>query len=157
MIAYSIPTPRSGSPECCGRYFVEPEKLVYLPAHVNKPLAFWHLGDAAPRPAGPPGGRSAREPPVDLRLTLLTRHDCGLCAEMAEVVSAVAESFAAAVETVDVDGDAELRARHGHEVPVLLINGRKAFKYRVEEGVLRRRLRAERRRQWWRAWRSGSR
>jgi len=89
---------------------------------------------------------------MDLRLTILTRHGCGLCDEMAAVVGAVAPSFAAAVETVDVDGDPDLQGRHGDEVPILLINGRKAFKYRVEEGALRRRLRAERRRQWWRAW-----
>lgn len=91
---------------------------------------------------------------MSLRLTLLTRHGCGLCDEMAAVVVAVAAPFAATVESVDVDGDAELRQRHGHEVPVLLINGRKAFKFRVGEAELRRRLRAERRRAWLSAWRS---
>ena len=94
---------------------------------------------------------------MTLRLTLLTRRDCGLCAEMAEVVAAVAGSFAASVETIDVDGDPELRERHGHEVPVLLVNGRKAFKFRVAEGQLRRRLHAERGREWLRAWRAGPR
>ena len=36
-----------------------------------------------------------------------------------------------AVEVRDVDADPELQARYTDEVPVLLINGRKAFKYRV--------------------------
>lgn len=90
-----------------------------------------------------------------MRLTLLTRRDCELCADMAAVVAAVAADFAAALEEVDIDGDEELRRRHDQEVPVLLIDGRKAFKYRVEAKALRRRLRAERRRAWLRRLRAG--
>ncbi len=89
-----------------------------------------------------------------LLLTLLTRRDCELCEEMAAVVGAVAGTFAATVEEVDVDQSGELQRRHGDEVPVLLINGRKAFKYRVAAPELRRRLRAETRRAWLRSWRS---
>ncbi len=47
---------------------------------------------------------------------------------------------------LDVDSDPELVARYGDQVPVLLINGRKAFKYRVGDGELRARIRAEKRR-----------
>jgi len=58
------------------------------------------------------------------------------------------------VESIDVDSDPELVERFGEEVPVLLIDGRKAFKYRVGEAELRRRVRAERRRALARRWRS---
>ncbi len=47
---------------------------------------------------------------------------------------------------LDVDSDPDLVARYGDEVPVLLVNGRKAFKYRVGDGELRARIRAEKRR-----------
>ena len=36
---------------------------------------------------------------------------------------------------MDVDGDPALAAAYGDEVPVLLVNGRKAFKYRVDRGA----------------------
>ncbi len=52
----------------------------------------------------------------------------------------------ATCEWVDVDSDPELVARYGDEVPVLLVNGRKAFKYRVAPQALRKRIRSERRR-----------
>ena len=60
------------------------------------------------------------------------------------MVREVAEREDVRLEVRDVDADAELRARHGEEVPVLLIDGRPAFRYRVRAGELRRRLRAER-------------
>jgi hypothetical protein len=89
-----------------------------------------------------------------LRLTLITRHDCHLCDEMAAVVALVARETEATVEVRDVDADPELHARHTDEVPVLLIEGRKAFKYRVTAADLRRRLRAEARRVMLRRWRA---
>ena len=70
------------------------------------------------------------------------------------VIDQVAPRFDAEVETQDVDGDPELRAQHTNDVPVLLIDGRKAFKYRVSAADLTRRLRAERRRAVLRQWRA---
>jgi thiol-disulfide isomerase/thioredoxin len=79
---------------------------------------------------------------VPVRLTLITRHDCHLCEEMAAVIDEVAPRFGAQVEVRDVDADRELLALYTDEVPVLLIDDRKAFKYRVTASELERRLRA---------------
>jgi hypothetical protein len=43
---------------------------------------------------------------------------------------------------VDIDADPELRRRYTDEAPVIAIDGRKAFKYRVELKELLRRLKA---------------
>ena len=58
-----------------------------------------------------------------------------------------------AVETVGadgaprlVDGDAALEVLYGHEVPVLFLNDRKAFKFRCTPRELRRRMLREVRR-----------
>jgi hypothetical protein len=88
-----------------------------------------------------------------MRLTLITRHDCHLCDAMAAVAEQVAPEFGAGLEVRDVDADPELLARYSDAVPVLLIEGRKAFKYRVTAAELARRLRAERRRERLRRWR----
>ena len=44
----------------------------------------------------------------------------------------------ATVEEIDISTDADLEERYGLEIPVLLIDGKKAAKYRVTEGELRR-------------------
>jgi glutaredoxin len=79
-----------------------------------------------------------------MRLTLYGRADCHLCDEMRAVVDAVSREMRFELEEVDVDGDPALAAVYGEEVPVLLVNGRKAFKYRVTPRELRRRLARER-------------
>lgn len=74
------------------------------------------------------------------QLTLYSRKDCCLCEEMKKTVREVQTEHPVQVEEVDVDGSPALKEKYGSEVPVLLINGRKAFKYRVTIGELKRRL-----------------
>jgi glutaredoxin len=76
-------------------------------------------------------------------LTLYTRKDCCLCEEMKEIVRRVAGSFPLTLQELDVDSSAELQEKYGNEVPVLLVNGRKAFKYRVSAKDLENRLSKE--------------
>ena len=73
-------------------------------------------------------------------LTLYTRKECCLCEEMKEIVRKVAEEVPLEVEEIDVDSAFDLREQYGDEVPVLFINGRKAFKYRATVRELRRKL-----------------
>ena len=77
------------------------------------------------------------------KLTLYTRKDCCLCEEMKRVIRQVAAKSPLDVEEIDVDGAADLSRSYGDEVPVLFINGRKAFKYRVEARELKNRLKKE--------------
>ena len=78
-----------------------------------------------------------------IELTLYTRNDCELCREMEEVIGAELPNFDAHVRRVEIDGDSELEARFGQEVPVLFVNDRKAFKYRCTPRELRKRLARE--------------
>ena len=73
-------------------------------------------------------------------VTIYAREGCCLCEEMKGVVRKVAAEIPLEVEEVDVECDRELRERLGSEVPVLFIDGRKAFKYRVEARELKRKL-----------------
>ena len=80
------------------------------------------------------------------RVVVYSRHDCCLCDEaLAEIEKARAE-LEFDVRIVDVDGDPALVERYGHEVPVVEVDGRKAFKFRVTSRELVRRLQ---RRRWW--------
>jgi glutaredoxin len=75
-----------------------------------------------------------------IELTFYTRNDCDLCHEMEAIISAELPKFEAHITRVEIDGDPELEAAFGVEVPVLFVNRRKAFKYRCTPKELRRRL-----------------
>ena len=79
-----------------------------------------------------------------IALTLYSRPGCHLCDEMKAVVARVVRESATPVtiDEVDISTDADLEARYGLEIPVLLIDGRKAAKYRVTEEELARILRS---------------
>lgn len=77
------------------------------------------------------------------KLTLYTRKDCCLCEEMKEVVRKAAGELPFEMHEIDVDSTPDLQKKYGNEVPVLFINGRKAFKYRVTEGALKKKLRRD--------------
>jgi len=73
-------------------------------------------------------------------LTIYTRPGCHLCQEMKVTVERVVRDThaQARIEEIDIANDADLEARYALEIPVLLVNGKKAAKYRVTEEGLRR-------------------
>jgi hypothetical protein len=73
-----------------------------------------------------------------IALTLYSRPGCHLCDEMKEVVRRVAQSVPLQLEEIDISTSAELEERYGLEIPVLLVAGKKAAKYRLREEELRR-------------------
>lgn len=78
-----------------------------------------------------------------IEITLYTRADCELCHEMEEILAQELPRFDAELRRVEIDGDPDLEARFGQEVPVLFVNQRKAFKFRCTPRELRRRLMRE--------------
>lgn len=71
-------------------------------------------------------------------LTIYSRPGCHLCEEMKAVVERVRASIPVAFTVIDISDDAQLEARYGLEIPVLVIDGKKIAKYRVSESALRR-------------------
>ena len=59
---------------------------------------------------------------------------------MKTVIRQVAQRTPVEVEEIDIDSSADLKQKYGEEVPVLFINGRKAFKYRLTARQLTARL-----------------
>lgn len=74
------------------------------------------------------------------KLALYSRQDCCLCAEMKAVIRQVAATMSFEFEEIDIDTNHELRERYNDQVPVLFIDGRKAFKYRVTAKQLAKRI-----------------
>lgn len=74
------------------------------------------------------------------KLTLYSRRDCGLCDAMKAVIRQVAAATPLDIVEIDIDTSGELQALYGDQVPVLFIDGRKAFKYRATAKQLAKRL-----------------
>ena len=77
------------------------------------------------------------------RLLLYFRKDCCLCDEMQAIIGVVGKNIPLELEEIDVDSSPALQELYGEEVPLLFIDGRKAFKYRVTAQELRRRLKKQ--------------
>ena len=77
-------------------------------------------------------------------LILYSRPGCHLCDEMKAIVQRVARASDApiVVDEIDVSTAPDLEARYGLEIPVLLVDGKKAAKYRISEQELMRILAA---------------
>lgn len=84
--------------------------------------------------------RESTEGTAGKRVVVYSRRDCCLCDEALEQIEAARASAVFSLEVVDVDTDPALAERYGHEVPVVEIDGRKAFKYRLTTRQLLRRL-----------------
>jgi glutaredoxin len=65
---------------------------------------------------------------------------CHLC----ERARAVLDDAGVTYREVDITGDPELEARYREWIPVVEIDGRRAFTYYVQPDALRRRLSAQR-------------
>jgi glutaredoxin len=74
-------------------------------------------------------------------VVLYTRVNCHLCDEAKAALDRVCALEPFDLKIVDVDSDAALVEKYGLEVPVVLIDGRKAAKFRIDETAFLRRLR----------------
>jgi 4a-hydroxytetrahydrobiopterin dehydratase len=71
-------------------------------------------------------------PAVDV--TLYTRRKCALCDEAKSAIGEAASRFGIriALREVDIDRDPALRAQFTNDVPVVYVDGREAFRHRVD-------------------------
>ncbi len=74
-------------------------------------------------------------------VTLYSAAGCHLCDRAREVLEGVRAEVPFAFEEVDIAGDPELEERHREWLPVVEIDGKRAFVYFVQPDALRRKLR----------------
>ena len=82
----------------------------------------------------PPGRAGAR-------VTIYSRPGCHLCDEAKASISSAGCSDGFTLEEVNIDEDPELKERFQFDIPVIFINGIKAFKHRVDPKEFKRKLR----------------
>ena len=65
-------------------------------------------------------------------VVVYSREGCHLCDVVKDTLKQMEGEAEFRWQVVDIDGDAELREKYNEEVPVVFIDGRKAFKYRMD-------------------------
>ena len=79
-----------------------------------------------------------------MRLTIYSKPGCHLCDEMKAVVKQTINGREGiSLEEMDISNDPALVALYELEIPVLMIDGKRAAKYRITEAELKRRIGTE--------------
>lgn len=74
------------------------------------------------------------------QVVLYSRKGCHLCEIVKESLNKLYRRGGFTWQEVDVDSDEQLRRQFTDEVPVVFIDGRKAFKYHMDEHEFLRKL-----------------
>jgi glutaredoxin len=74
-------------------------------------------------------------------VTIYSRPGCHLCEEAKTQIAPLLAEFGARLTEINIDEDAELRARYDFDVPVIFLGARKAAKHRIDLKQFRRQLR----------------
>lgn len=88
---------------------------------------------------------------------ILSRPGCHLCDEAKVLLRELQAGHSFLLREVDISKRADLLERYGEEIPVVFIDGRKLFKYRVDPQQFARALRRAQPRRWRLPWAARSR
>jgi glutaredoxin len=139
--------------------------LIVLPLASSKIRTLWyhsHRGNGKSISAAAcfmlylKGTRNVVQPSTPI-VELFSKPDCHLCEEVKALLRELQLEHSFILREINIATHETLLAQYGEEIPVVFINGRKAFKYRVDPQQFVRRLQRARdcddRRRWRRIWR----
>ena len=75
-------------------------------------------------------------------VTLYTRAGCHLCDDVKRILADARRRAGFSYEEIDIDSDPDLVRLYNDEVPVVAIDGVKAFKYRIDMNEFLKKLAA---------------
>jgi glutaredoxin len=76
-----------------------------------------------------------------LRITIYSKKDCHLCEEAKFILHKFAVQYPIQIEEIDIETHKEFFDRFHQEIPVVYFEGRKLFKFRIDEKKLHRAIR----------------
>ncbi len=83
---------------------------------------------------------------VSTRVVLYSARGCHLCERARATLAGLRREVEFDLEEIDITGDPDLEARYRELLPVVEIDGRRAFVYFVQPDAFRRKLAAQTRR-----------
>ena len=77
---------------------------------------------------------------MQIQIEILTKKDCDLCNDAKEIVERVLPDFPATLKMIDIESHSDLFEKYKEKIPVVRINGKENFVYKVNEITLRKKL-----------------
>lgn len=71
---------------------------------------------------------------------IFTKDDCSLCVDAKAVILKVQKRIPFELKETDIKNNRDLFEAFKEQIPVVFINGRKSFKFRVDEAALEKKL-----------------
>jgi glutaredoxin len=78
-----------------------------------------------------------------LKITIYSKPDCHLCEEAKAIIERFSDRYPLEIEMINIEQDPTLYEQYRNDIPVIFLEGRKLFKYRVDEKKLEAALNAE--------------
>ncbi len=75
-----------------------------------------------------------------ITIEIMTKSGCCLCDDAREIIEQVIVGIPAEIKMTDIASDPELLERYKEKIPVVLINGKESFVYKVHPITLRKKL-----------------
>lgn len=73
-----------------------------------------------------------------IKIEIYSKEDCSLCEKAKEKILLYKDSLPIQVDEIDITKDEKLYEKFKYEIPVIFINGKKIFKYKVDTERLNR-------------------
>ena len=77
---------------------------------------------------------------MQIQIEILTKNDCCLCEDAKEIVERVLPAFPVTLKMIDIESNSDLFEKYKEKIPVVRINGKENFVYKVNEITLRKKL-----------------
>lgn len=74
------------------------------------------------------------------KVEIYSKPDCHLCDLAKATLLKVQQEIPFELQTIDITSDRKLFAEYKEQIPVIFVNNKKAFKFRVHDKELRKRL-----------------
>jgi len=79
-----------------------------------------------------------------MRVEIYSKSDCPLCDEAKRVLAEVRAHLPFELVEVNIESDPVLYQRFRYDIPVVFVDGQKAFKHKLDRSALERRLKLQR-------------
>ncbi len=76
-----------------------------------------------------------------MRVEIYSKPDCSLCHEAKQVLEEVRAHLDFELIEVNIESDPVLYERYRYDIPVVFVDGQKAFKHRLDRSAVEHRLR----------------
>lgn len=77
-----------------------------------------------------------------MKIEIYSKKECHLCDEAKEKLREFASRFPLEIFEIDIEKDPEIFAKYQYEIPVVFLEGRKLFKFRIDDRKLEKAIRS---------------